>query len=406
MSPHKSLRVAVAADQAITRRGLASLVRSVQGTDLVGEARSHEETEQLCHLTGPDLVLLDFKTALELNVEIVQRIRHGQPDLEVILLVSSQEEQQLLETPIEEICCYFSRDISEEEFIEALRQIGASRFPIPAGEIPGQLDGKPGVEQVTPPELPGPSRTAHTLAQELAMAGQIQSSLLPENVPEMAGWQVAARLVAARETSGDFYDFIPVGDKNWALVIADVADKGMGAALFMTLTSTLIRNFAARYPTLPALTMDAVNDRILSDTHGNMYVTAFFGVLEPHTGRLRYANAGHPPPILVKNQRGKPVDRLGPTGMALGVLEKFHWKQKLASLVPGDVLFLYTDGILEALNEQGQYFGEQRLREVLLAHVGLPAGEILEAILNEVLRYTAASPRQDDIALVVITRKP
>jgi serine phosphatase RsbU (regulator of sigma subunit) len=212
-------------------------------------------------------------------------------------------------------------------------------------------------------------------------------------------------LLAARETSGDFYDFIPVSDRNWGIIIADVADKGMGAALFMTLTSTLFRGFAPRHPTLPALTLDAVNERILSDTRGSMFVTAFYGVLEPHIGRLRYANAGHPPPILIKSQRGKPVDRLSLTGMALGVKGEYHWKQKFVTLAPGDVLVLYTDGVTEAQDPQGDLFEMPRLQEVVRRTAGRSAKTILDAILNEVQRFTAGAPGQDDIAIVVIRRK-
>jgi serine phosphatase RsbU (regulator of sigma subunit) len=243
------------------------------------------------------------------------------------------------------------------------------------------------------------------MAQELAMAGQIQANILPEKVPELPGWDIAARLLPARETSGDFYDFIPVTDKNWGIIIADVADKGIGAALFMTLTSTLFRGLAPRHPSLPALTLQTVNERILSDTRGSMFVTAFYGVLEPNTGRFRFSNAGHPPPLLIKSQKGKPIDRLGRTGMALGVQDNEYWSQKLVILAPGDVLVLYTDGVIEASNPQGRLFEIGRLQDVVQKVTGRSAKVIMDAILTEVHRFTAGAPVQDDTAILVIRRK-
>jgi sigma-B regulation protein RsbU (phosphoserine phosphatase) len=148
-----------------------------------------------------------------------------------------------------------------------------------------------------------------------------------------------------------------------------------------------------------------VNERILSDTRGGMFVTAFYGVLEPDTGRLRYVNAGHNPPILVSSQRGKPIDQLHKTGMALGVVEGTTWQQKIARLSSGDILLLYTDGVTEAQNAQGQFFGEQRLMEVVRSKLGRPALEIQEAVLAELYRFMGDAPKQDDITLVVLVRK-
>jgi len=181
----------------------------------------------------------------------------------------------------------------------------------------------------------------------------------------------------------------------------------MGAALFMALSSSLIRTYATRFPTLPALTVSAVSGRILSDTHGSMFVTALFGVLEPATGRFIYANAGHPPGYLITTQRGETaIERLRTTGMALGVSEQAQWRQKIVRMAPGDTLLLYTDGITEAQNAEGEFFGEDHLLDCVLAKANSPAEEILQALLDEVHQFVGGTPRQDDIALVVVRRKP
>jgi serine phosphatase RsbU (regulator of sigma subunit)/DNA-binding NarL/FixJ family response regulator len=243
------------------------------------------------------------------------------------------------------------------------------------------------------------------VADELVSAGKIQASILPHRLPDIPGWNLVAKLESARETSGDFYDFIPLENGKLGIVIADVTDKGMGAALFMALSSTLIRTYAIQYPTLPAFAMGTVNRRILSDTRGSMYVTAFFGVLDPQTGRMYYVNAGHPPPFLLSDQKGKPVDRLKRTGMALGVTQDAAWQQKLIKFSPGDILVLYTDGITEAQNDKGTYFGEERILQAVRSKRESPAPEIQESLLAEVKKFLGGAKVQDDIAIMVVARE-
>jgi serine phosphatase RsbU (regulator of sigma subunit)/DNA-binding NarL/FixJ family response regulator len=243
------------------------------------------------------------------------------------------------------------------------------------------------------------------VSQELLSAGRIQASILPEKPPVLRGWDIAALLEPARETSGDFYDFIPLANGKWGFLIADVTDKGMGAALFMALSSTLIRTYATQYPTLPALALNYINRRLLSDTHGAMFITAFYGVLDPENGRLRYVNAGHNPPFLLSSQKGKPVDQLRGTGMALGVMEDASWQQKIARFSPGDILLLYTDGITEAENMHREFYGEQRILEVLRSHRDRAAHAIQDALLEDVRKFTNKAPKTDDIAIMVIARE-
>jgi sigma-B regulation protein RsbU (phosphoserine phosphatase) len=180
----------------------------------------------------------------------------------------------------------------------------------------------------------------------------------------------------------------------------------MGAALFMALSSTLFRTYATQYATLPAFVLSQVNERILSDTRSEMFVTAFYAVLEPDTGRMRYVNAGHNPPYLISSQKGKPFDRLRATGMALGVMEDSVWGQKVVKFSPGDVLLLYTDGVTEAQDQLGRFYGERRLQDVLRSYGSRPAEEILEGVLSDLRSFTGGAPRQDDVTMIVIRRKP
>ncbi len=256
------------------------------------------------------------------------------------------------------------------------------------------------------PEQSQPGTQVQTRAsQELEMAWRIQAGILPDGAPALNGWDLAARLEPARETSGDFYDFIPLPNNKWAFVIADVTDKGLGAAVFMALCSTLIRTYAARYHTLPAIAMSSVNERILSDTRGSLFVTAFYGILEPDIGRLRYVNAGHNPPFMLSSVKGKRVDRLTRTGMPLGISQDATWQQKVVKFIPGDLLVLFTDGVTEAQNPQGDFFGDQRLLDVIRRNSSRSAQEIQQAVLDEVGRFTGGAPREDDIALMILGRK-
>jgi serine phosphatase RsbU (regulator of sigma subunit)/DNA-binding NarL/FixJ family response regulator len=241
-------------------------------------------------------------------------------------------------------------------------------------------------------------------SDELEMAGRLQSRILPEKPPAIQGWDLATQLLPARETSGDFYDFIPLANDKWGILIADVTDKGLGAAVFMAMCSALIRTYAVRFPTLPALALSSVNERIFTDMRGGLFLTAFYGILEPHTGRLRYVNAGHNPPFFLRGLKGKPIDKLQRTGIALGVSKNATWQQKVLKFSPGDLLVMYTDGITEAHNRQGTFFSDARLLNTIRANKDRPAGDILEAILGEVNGFIRGALDQDDMALVVLAR--
>jgi sigma-B regulation protein RsbU (phosphoserine phosphatase) len=249
------------------------------------------------------------------------------------------------------------------------------------------------------------------MAEELALAGQVQASFLPRELPGLPGWQLSATLRPARETSGDFYDFIPLPDARWGIVMADVTDKGAGAALYMALSCTLIRTYAVEYPAQPELVLSTVNRRILAETHALRFVTVFYGILDPATGGLVYGNAGHCPPCRFGAVDRGGVQELALTGIPLGIYADQTWRQAEVQLEPGDLLVLYTDGITEARNGQGALFGEERLLESLKAELGSagsrrPSAQgIQNAILADVHRFVGDVPQSDDIALAVLIRR-
>jgi serine phosphatase RsbU (regulator of sigma subunit) len=242
--------------------------------------------------------------------------------------------------------------------------------------------------------------------REMALAGEIQANFLPSTLPDVPGWQLTAMLKPARQTSGDFYDVIPLSDGRLGILIADVADKGMGAALFMALSRTLIRTYALEHDAKPAEVLAATNHRILADTHAGLFVTVFYGVLDTATGELVYANAGHNPAYLLSADGGDKVQlqELDRTGVPLGILDGAAWQQKTVHLAPDDVLLLYTDGITEAQNADAEFFEEERLQEIALANVGRPASEIQDAVVSQVGAFVEDAPQSDDITLMVVVR--
>ncbi|NIS80593.1 MAG: SpoIIE family protein phosphatase [Anaerolineales bacterium] len=242
--------------------------------------------------------------------------------------------------------------------------------------------------------------------QELTLAGSLQASFFPCEPLEIAGWQMAVSLNPARETSGDFYDILSLPDGNVGFLVADVVDKGVAAALYMALSWSLLRTFASEFPSDPKQVLAAVNRRIISDTDASRFVTVFYGVLDPSSGKLTYANAGHNPPLHLHSTESRRVTKLTKTGMPLGILEDRTWEANTAQLEPGDVLVLYTDGVTEAQNPRGAFFGEERVLKSLKANSKRTADEIQHALIKDILSYIGDAPQLDDIALIVLVRDP
>lgn len=240
------------------------------------------------------------------------------------------------------------------------------------------------------------------LEQELSLGREIQTSFLPREAPGVPGWGLAADWQAARQVGGDFYDFVPLQDGRYGLVIADVADKGVPAALFMALSRTLMRAvaFTGRPP---SEALKRVNEFILSDARSDLFVTVFYAVWNPATGELAYANAGHNPPILIRVS-GE-VELLSGRGIALGVVENINLEARSIVMAPGDTLLLYTDGVTDALNDNDEAFGTERLRQTLDAARHLPAQDIVRAIMNAVEQFACCEGAFDDKTIMVLKRE-
>ncbi len=239
------------------------------------------------------------------------------------------------------------------------------------------------------------------LERELQVAREVQTSLLPRETPHVPGWEFAARWKPARQVSGDFYDFVNT-DVGLGIVIADVSDKGMPAALFMALSRSIIRASVCSAHS-PAESIAQANRLICADSVNSMFVTLFYAELNPITGQLLYVNAGHNPPFLYC--AGHDDFRvLSRTGMPLGLFKGIEFQQQAVELESGDFIFLYTDGVSEASDADNHLFGEERLRHLMLKHREAPAESMAKAIEETLTTFIGPASPSDDITFVIVRR--
>jgi phosphoserine phosphatase RsbU/P len=279
-----------------------------------------------------------------------------------------------------------------------------------------------------------------TIERDLQIGRQIQGSFLPLYLPQPPGWELAARFQPAREVAGDFYDAFPLAAGRIGFVVADVSEKGVGAALFMALTRSLIRAYAqeeyysdtavrsqptpegepATWPRHARSSQETLlhsvgltNDYIFHN-HGQaaMFATLFFGILDPATGQVTYINAGHNPPVVIGAEAGndsgaataRPIkEQLAPTGLAIGARGAVPFRVAETWLAPGDLLLAYTDGVTEAPDPHGLRFGQARLLS-LLTQPTLTANTLLDRIESQVRRHMVTAAQADDITILALRR--
>lgn len=277
----------------------------------------------------------------------------------------------------------------------------------------------------------------HISDREKAIARSIQESFLPRELPEVHGWELFTYLEAAKEVAGDFYDMFPLaGGRRVGVVVADVCDKGVGAALFMALIRSLLRAFADQHYALGWMdvlddfsertvqpdplesrrellsagatslkkAVDLTHQYVLKNhAHTNMFATLFFAVIDPETGAVSYINAGHEAPVVLS--KGHIKYRLEPTGIAIGLPIEYSYHIKRILLEPGEMLFAYTDGVIDAQDAEDNFFTQERLLRLLEGRTD-SAAALLEDITRELKDHIAAEEQYDDITMLAVRRMP
>jgi serine phosphatase RsbU (regulator of sigma subunit) len=242
------------------------------------------------------------------------------------------------------------------------------------------------------------------LEQELKLAREIQLSILPAQFPALHGYDFGAAMLPARAVGGDFYSLFPLDDRHMGFVVGDVMGKGIPAAIYMAQTHALLRALAHPAST-PCETLRQVNRLLLEMGSGEVFTTLIYGILAADTGECHYARAGHELPMLI-NAHGQVRHLPMAEGMPLGILDQPVLEEASIRLSPGELLFLYTDGVTDAGNEEGGMFEWECLTQALSSAAGHSATEVAEAVLEALRSFQGEGAQADDITLVAIRRQP
>lgn len=389
--PHPPAHVLVVDDNELSREMLSRRLRK-RGYE-VSVALSGQEALAAVDAGGLDLVLLEIAMPGMDGFEVLERLKTSDVLAHVPVIVVS--------------------NVDETDSVARCLKLGATDYltkPIDATILKARIEASLALKRYHDEER----AYTESLSRELEIGRRIQRGFLPETLPTAAGWDLAARFYPAREVGGDFYDAFWLPDptrsggeaERLGLVVADVCDKGVGAALFMALFRSLLRATALAAPAAAAETDRVlhiavrVNDYIAT-THSaaNMFATVFFGVLDPSTGQLIYVNGGHEAPVVVGADGTQ--KRLGPTGPALGLMPDLPFATAETTLAPGDSLIAFTDGTTDAQSPSGAFFTEERLLS-LIAAPATSASALLDRVVDAVAAHTQDAAPFDDLTLLAV----
>ncbi len=244
------------------------------------------------------------------------------------------------------------------------------------------------------------------IKSDLALAAEIQQAILPNKFPPFDDLKermdIFASMRAAKDVGGDFYDICRIDDDHISFTIADVSGKGIPAAIFMAVSHTLLR-FAGRKSIDPVPVITESNEVLARESFDSMFVTLFYGVYNTRTGEVRYVNAGHNPPCILRHDNTVETLPVSPD-ISLGVLEQHEFKSATITLQPGDTIIAFTDGVTESCSPDNELFGDDRLKELLAAHCGSTAEELVSAIGNAVKEHANGTEQSDDITILALKR--
>ena len=362
------------------RANVDILVEALRNDHKLSVALNGETALRIIKENPPDLVLLDIMMPGLDGYEVCRRLRASAATREIpIMFLSALEEVKDKAKGFE---------------------LGGNDYLVKPFEI---LEVKARVRSLLKAKAHSDA-VKEKLATELRIAREIQLGILPADISAVtrdAGVEIHALLEPAREVGGDLFEVLRRDDGRLVILIGDVSDKGIPAALFMAVTMTLIRTLGTQFHE-PEKILQEVNDALAAQNPKNMFVTIFCAVYDPANGLLRYASAGHPAPMLVRDGRCQLVPC--EPGMVAGAFAGLEISSDSLQLSPGDLLLFYTDGVTEAFNAAGEAFGEGRLSQELGRQSGQNAKRSVAALLEAVRRHAGDHPQSDDIAMVGLRR--
>lgn len=247
------------------------------------------------------------------------------------------------------------------------------------------------------------SKQLSAIRHDLKIAKEIQQSILPKKFPPFPNrkdFEIYASMNSAKSVGGDFYDFFLINNEMLGFVIADVSDKGIPAAIYMAVSRTIIRA-AALTGLSPDECMKYSNDLLSKENISDMFVTVFYGILNTKTGEIIYSNAGHNPPYVLKKD-GTVIETELTHDIVLGIMEDTKFKIRNITLKPGDTIYLYTDGVTEAMNKKNELYSEERLEKELIQHKDSSPQEIINGIISSVKEFTKGTEQSDDITMLTL----
>ena len=372
-----------------------NVITAVNGLDAIEKAKSHV----------PDLILLDLMMPKMDGFEVIDNLRSNSQTraIPVIMLTARaliNEKLQGLDAGADD---YITKPFDLKELTARIKAVLGRTQPTkyinPLIGAMGDWFSETGVEQ---------------LAAHLKTAATIQQRLLPQAPPNLPGFDISGVLRSSTSVSGDFYDFIPFDDGSLGIVIADVRGKGIPAALLMVMIRTALR-LVCRQESSPAAVIKSINDLLVIDTEPDLFATMVYGILDPKTLSFTYSNAGHCPPLHLKdtgvhNKRKLGVKgtklqihQLRTGGMVAGSFDFAEFENETVQLECGDTILFYTDGFTEAEREtDGAFYGEERLLDVIRSSKNLSAEMICKTIEDNLVDFIGRKQQTDDLTLVVL----
>jgi serine phosphatase RsbU (regulator of sigma subunit) len=350
----------------------------------------------------PDLILLDINMPGMNGYEVCEHLRADEStrDIPIIFISALDETEDKVKAFTVGGMDYVTKPFQLEEVLARVdTHLALRRLQAELQQTNQELERR--VEERTA-EVVQLAVEKGQWEHELHMARGVQASFLPQETPQVPGWEFVARWRPAREVAGDYYDFIPGDEGQLSLVIADAVGKGMPAALFMVLARSIVRASLDRAPS-PADGITHANRLICADASEGMFVTLFYALLDPAAGEITYVNAGHNPPLLYRSDREQ-LEQLESTGTVLGVIADASFEQRSARLQPGDFVVLYTDGVTDATDAQERGFGMERLQRVILDTRGGSGADIVAALEEAIDDFAGPGDPFDDIAVMVAKR--